>query len=160
MGVGKKNKTKPNGASIQNFKCTCLVNWWFVMWHRHYSQELLDWMKAQIWSAHSRHNFWDYFCWEQNVLNYVNKLKVLLFMRSQQLFLCRYNVWWTHLFFKEISYSTAVPTFHPLSGPAMCYSTSARSFHSKYLSIHFSDACHSLLTILFLKIGFKRNNTT
>ena len=101
-----------------------------------------------------------YFYWEQNVLNYVNKLKVLLFTRSQQLFLCRYNVWWAHLVFKEISYSTAVPTFHPLSGPAMWYSTSARSFHSKDLSIHFSYACHSLLTILFLKIGIKRNNTT
>ena len=101
-----------------------------------------------------------YFCWEQNVLNYVNKLKVLLFMRSQQLFSCRYNVWWAHLVFKEISYSTAVPTFHPLSGPAMWYSTSARSFHSKDLSIHFSYACHSLLTILFLKIGIKRNNAT
>ena len=101
-----------------------------------------------------------YFCWEQNVLNYVNKLKVLLFMRSQQLFSCRYNVWWAHLVFKEISNSTVVPTFHPLSGPAMWYLTSARSFHSKDLSIHFSYACHSLLTILFLKIGIKRNNTT
>ena len=101
-----------------------------------------------------------YFCWEQNVLNYVNKLKVLLFMRSQQLFSCRYNVWWAHLVFKEISYSTAVPTFHPLSGPAMWYSTSSRSFHTRDLSIHFSNACHSLLTILFLKIGIKRNNTT
>lgn len=101
-----------------------------------------------------------YFCWEQNVLNYVNKLKVLLFMRSQQLFSCRYNVWWAHLVFKEISYSTAVPTFHPLSGPAIWYSTSARSFHTRDLSIHFSNACHSLLTILFLKIGIKRNNTT
>ena len=101
-----------------------------------------------------------YFCWEQNVLNYVYKLKVLLFMRSQQLFSCRYNVWWAHLVFMEISYSTAVPTFHPLSGPAMWYSTSARSFHTRDLSIHFSNACHSLLTILFLKIGIKRNNTT
>ena len=101
-----------------------------------------------------------YFYWEQNVLNYVNKLKVLLFTRSQQLFLCRYNVWWAHLVFKEISNSTAVPTFHPLSRPAMWYSTSARSFHSKDLSIHFSNACHSLLTILFLKIGIKRNIAT